>query len=169
VLSPFQFVALFSGSVAAVFAQADFSGTITLGSVLLAVVVLVAAGFFTVRSNVAAVWRQEAEGQKARADRADEHALEIQAQMLAEREEHQALLARERDEQQVVRHNLRNELAAVTLQLDAEKRKPDLSVLVELQKENYAKAMQEVTTLFEGVTRTQQEMLAVLQKLADKQ
>ncbi len=140
-----------------VMAEADFSGTITLGSIILGIVVLIAAGFFTIRSNVASVWRQEAEGWKENAkheaERREAAVAEMQSQLDAERE---------------VRHELKNDLAACQALLSIEKAKPDLSLIIETTRENTANAMQVVTTMFDGVTANQARMLEVLTRLAEK-
>jgi hypothetical protein len=132
--------------IESVLAQTNFSGTITLGSILLGIIVLVVAALFTIRSNVASVWRQEAEGYKSKAD-------ELQKQ-----------IDRERD----VRHELKNELAAARAQLVIAESRPDLSVIVEMATEHYSTAMKDVTRMFEGVTTTQAQMLEVLQRLASR-
>lgn len=110
-LSPLQALVVAGLSVETALVQTSFSGTITLGSIILGILVLIAAGFFTIRTNVAKVWREEAEGQKERADR-------LQEQLDAERE---------------VRHGLKSELAASEAMLTAERAKPDLSVVATAQ------------------------------------
>jgi hypothetical protein len=57
---------------------------------------------------------------------------------------------------------MRNELATITLQLDAEKAKPDLSMILAQSKEQYAQAMIELTKLIAGVTENQREILKTL-------
>jgi biopolymer transport protein ExbB/TolQ len=113
--------------VESVFAQANFSGTVTLGSILLGIIVLVVAALFTIRSNVASVWRQEAEGQKAAVARERQ-----------ERDEAVAEMQHQLDEEREVRHELKNELAAANALLLVERNKPDLSIVAETQKQTLA-------------------------------
>ncbi len=143
-LTPMQVVFVVGASVETVLAQANFSSTITLGSIILGIIVLVVAALFTIRSNVASVWRQEAEGWKARAE-------EMQLKL---------------DEEREVRHELKNELAGCRAELVIEKAKPDLSLIVEQGKENYANAMRDITAMVGGIVETQNQMLDVLGKLA---
>lgn len=111
--SPVQAVVLLGLGVESTLVQANFSGTITLGSILLGIMVLVAAGLFTIRSNVAKVWREEAEGQKERSDR-------LQEQL---------------DEEREVRHALKNELVEKQALLLVEQAKPNLEVVAAAQKQ----------------------------------
>ena len=70
----------------------DFSTTINLGAIVLGLLILVVAGAFTVRSNVAKVWREQAEGWQARAK-------ELETELAQQRElKHEAVteLAAER-------------------------------------------------------------------------
>lgn len=154
-LTPFQGVLILAVSFESVLAQTNFSGTVTLGSILLGIIVLVVAAMFTIRSNVAAVWRQEAEGWKAAAEREQE---KREAALL----EHAEQLEAER----VVRHQLKDELATVNALLLVEKAKPDVSALVELSKENYANAMRDISSMVEGIISTQAQMLTVLDGLS---
>lgn len=109
---------------ASVFAQVDFSHTITLGSIILGVLLTAVAGLFTIRTQVVNVWRQTAEG---RLERIKE--LEIDAKD-AEREHALALATLER-EQLDIRHDLKAELAACKAELTIEKAKHDLGSVIE--------------------------------------
>jgi len=95
----------------------NFSDTITLGSVLLAIIVLVVAALFTIRSKIATIWREEAEGERARAERLDEQ--------LGQEKESRALFERQ---QQEIRHDLKDELATCKAQLKAMEARTDLTV-----------------------------------------
>lgn len=154
-LTPIQAVFVVGVSVETVFAQANFSNTITLGSIILGIVVLVVAALFTIRSNVAKIWREEAEGWKSSAL----HERELREKSVLDR-------ARELDEERDVRHALKNELAATKADLAVEKAKPDLSLIVEQSKENYANAMRDITAMVTGIVETQNQMLDVLSRLA---
>ncbi len=98
----------------------DFNHTITLGSVLTAFVVIAIAGVFTVRSKIATVWRQEAEGERARASRLEE--------ALAKERADRIQLERQ---QQELRHDLKGEVVALKAQLKAVEAKTDLTAALE--------------------------------------
>lgn len=98
----------------------DFKGTITLGSVLLSLLVIALAAFFTIRSKIATIWREEAEGERAAKDRL----LEILTEERGER-------AKFEREQQDVRHELKGELATCKAQLKAMEAKTDLTAALE--------------------------------------
>lgn len=136
---------------------ASFSSTITLGSIILGVITVAIAAWFTIRSNVAKVWREEAEGWKETAS----HERDRREQMAAD---HAAALDAERE----VRHALKDEIAAVRAQLLLEQSKPDLGQIVTLAEGHYSQAMGAVTQMFEGVVTTQKEMLEVLKRLATR-
>lgn len=64
------------GAIAAV----DFKEQITLGSVIVTALILCIAGLFTWRSKIASVWREEAEGEKAKAERLEDELLRANEQ-----------------------------------------------------------------------------------------
>jgi hypothetical protein len=156
----FLWVAL-AGSGAFV-AETQFSPTITLGSIIVGVVVIVVSGLFTIRSNVAKIWRETAEGERERGDQLEQKLKQQEEIHLEEKKALNDQIIREREEQQTIRHDMRNELATITLQLDAEKAKPDLSMILAQSKEQYAQAMIELTKLIAGVTENQREILKTL-------
>lgn len=94
----------------------DFRDQITTGSIIVSVVIIVVAGLVTWRSKVATIWREEAEGQRAAKER-------VQADLAA------ALLERAdfAREQQDLRHNLKDTIAAQTMQIRALEAKTDLT------------------------------------------
>ncbi len=98
----------------------DFNNTITTGSILIAFIIAVAAGAFTVRSKIATVWRQEAEGEKAKAARVED--------MLVKERADRVLLERQ---QQELRHDLKGEVVALKAQLKAVEAKTDLTAALE--------------------------------------
>lgn len=103
-----------------VLATVDFNGEITLGSILIAVVIAAMAAFYTLRSKIAEVWRQEAEGEKARANR-------LQEELDLERKER----AEDAHQQQELRHNLKDEMAGLKGQVEALKARTDLTAALE--------------------------------------
>lgn len=107
-----------------VLAVIDFSSTITLGSILIGVVVVVVAGLFTIRSNIANIWRQDAEGQRLAKERLQEELIEARASR-----------AKFDREQQELRHDIKDELAACKAQLKAMEAKTDLTVALDAIKQ----------------------------------
>jgi hypothetical protein len=77
-------------------AQIDFNQTINLGGIIVGGLVLAFGLLFTIRSNVAKVWRETAEGEKERARQLEE----------------------ERDEQRRLKHEAINERNALRLKTD---------------------------------------------------
>ncbi len=98
----------------------DFNHTITLGSVLIAFIIIAIAGVFTVRSKIASIWREEAEGERAAKDRLEE--------MLAKERAERAHIERE---QQELRHDLKGEIATYRSQLKVMEAKTDLTAALE--------------------------------------
>ncbi len=111
----------------------DFTHTITAGSILIAFVIAIAAGAATIRSKIAAVWREEAEGQRAAKERLEETLLKERADRI-----------RFDREQQDLRHGLKSDVAALTAQLKAMEARTDLTVALETIREMNAKLAEEV-------------------------
>ncbi len=105
---------------AGVIAAVDFNRTITLGSVLVAFVIIAISGVFTIRSKIAGIWRQEAEGERARASRLEES-------LVKERSDRVQI---ER-QQQELRHDLKGEVVALKAQLKAVEARTDLTAALE--------------------------------------
>lgn len=102
----------------------DFRGTITLGSVLLSLLVIALAAFFTIRSKIATIWREEAEGERAAKQRLEEQlALEKERRLVQDQE------------QQDLRHELRNELAGARAELKVMESRTDLTAALEAIKD----------------------------------
>lgn len=98
------------------FTAVDFNHTITLGSVLIAFIILAIAGVFTIRSKIATIWREEAEGERAAKERAEEALIRERGdRVVFERQ------------QQELRHDLKNEVAGLKAQLKAVEARTDLS------------------------------------------
>jgi len=121
-----NFLGLISGLLVSigVLGIIDFKGTITLGSVMLGFIFLIAAGIFTVRSKIASIWREDAEGQKA--------AKELLQETLNAERAARAIFERE---QQELRHDLKAEIAAYRAQLKAMEAKTDLTAALEAIRE----------------------------------
>lgn len=107
-------------TTAGLFTAVDFNHTITLGSILIGIVIVVIAGVFTIRSKIATIWREEAEGERAAKERLEEE--------LAEEKASRADFERE---QQEIRHNLKDELATCKAQLAVMEAKTDLTIALD--------------------------------------
>lgn len=103
-----------------VYTAVDFNHTITLSSVLIAFIIIAIAGVFTIRSKIATIWREEAEGERASKERLE--------QVLAKERADRAVFERE---QQELRHDLKSEVASCKAQLKAMEAKTDLTAALE--------------------------------------
>ncbi len=103
-----------------VLATIDFNSEITLGSILIAFIIIAVAGVFTVRSKIATIWREEAEGERAAKQRLEET-------LAKERSDHTNI----EQKQQELRHDLKGEVAALKAQLKAVEARTDLTVALE--------------------------------------
>ncbi len=125
----------------------DFNHTITLGSILTAFIVIAIAGVFTVRSKIATIWRQEAEGERAAKQRLEEA-------LAAERADR---LVFER-QQQEMRHDLKGEVVALKAQLKAVEAKTDLTVALEAIRVMNAELAETVSAAIMQVMKTGSQM-----------
>lgn len=114
----------------ATFADVDFRGTITLGSLLVGLLIATVAGFATIRSRVSSIWREEANGWREKAER--------QERELADKNAEMAEFAHDQQER---RHELKSELAGVAAKLKVEEAKHDLGVLLERMQDFHNEAM----------------------------
>lgn len=147
-----------SSGIAAI-GMVDYKGTITLGSVITAILVAAIAGFFTLRSKVASAWREEAEAERAKADRL--------SQELREQKEQRLIFERE---QQEIRHGLKDEIAGLKATLEVEKAKHDLGSLLEKMQAFHADAMTAmVANTGDAVTTLTQAIGAISTKLDTNQ
>lgn len=98
----------------------DFRGQITLGSIIIATLVIFIAGLFTIRSKIAEIWREEAEGERQAKERCQE---ELNKERLSRADFER--------EQQEIRHELKNQIAALTGQLKVMESKTDLTAALD--------------------------------------
>lgn len=98
----------------------DFTSSVTLGSIIVTVVILAVAGIFTIRSKIADIWREEAEGERAAKER-------LQEELATEK----ASRAEFEKEQQEIRHDLKNQIAGCKAQLQVMEAKTDLTMALE--------------------------------------
>lgn len=129
-----------------VLAGIQFSNTITVGSIVVAALVIVLSGVFTLRNNLRSFWRGLAEERgeqvtvlETTLKERDEKIRELQDQARADMEKFA-------DEQQAVRHDLKNQLAEQRALLTVEKAKTDLSALLELLGKQHGEAMEQIAT-----------------------
>jgi hypothetical protein len=124
-----------SGSaVAAILASAFYSAhlndVVGLGSILVAAVVVIVAGVFTLRNNLKSFWKTLAEerGEQVKVLEAE---LRTKAQELLDAQVHHTeQMAAFAEEQREVRHQLKTDLATLRGQLTVEQAKHDLSTVI---------------------------------------
>jgi flagellar motility protein MotE (MotC chaperone) len=98
----------------------DLREQITISSIIVACVILAIAFLFTARSKIATVWREEADGQKAKAER-------LQTELDAARADR----AEFDKAQQDLRHGLTTEIATLTANMKVLEAKTDLTKALE--------------------------------------
>jgi len=122
-----NFAILFTASAGFIATDIDFRSQITLGTILLGALVLVVAGSFTIRSKIANIWREEAEGERAAKERLQEELNEAKDERLVFEKE-----------QQEIRHNLKDKIAELNAQLKIMEAKTDLTSVLEIISSNSA-------------------------------
>lgn len=142
-------------------ASIDFSNTINVGGIIVGGLVLTFGLMFTIRSNVAKVWRETAEAEKQRARQ----------------------LEHERDEQREQKHTALNEVAALRLKTDqtlvleqmARDQRDLIAQLAENQRVGLEKSAELLgateTRLLEQiavVTRAQADLATVVERVVDR-
>lgn len=111
--------------------SASYHDTITLGSVVIAAVVAVLGGIFTLRNNLKSFWRDLAE-ERAEQIKSLEERLKTSTEALVEAQiNHTKEMASFAEEQREVRHQLKTELATTKGQLEVEKAKHDFTQVFE--------------------------------------
>lgn len=122
-------------------ATINFSDTVTLGSVLVAAMVVVAGGIATFRNNMRTFWRNLAEERQAQIAVLEKRVLDLNAQLMELQEQGKAEMAAMVDEQRSVRHELKAQLAASNQLLAIEHSKTDLTSLMEQLADQHKEAM----------------------------
>lgn len=133
----------FGSGVFSLVAQATFQTTIGLGSILVAALVVVMAGVFNFRDRRNSGWKDLYEQEREKTSN----------------------LVDEKEQERVVRHGIKDDLAATRAQLEIEKAKPDLSIIIERQQTLWAESTGQVTTLLGSMQETQLEMLGLLREI----
>jgi flagellar basal body-associated protein FliL len=129
------------------------SDTITIGSIIVASLVVIAGGVFSFRNNMRTFWRNLAEERQEQIKVLEEHAHDRENQMLELQDQYHVQLAEAAEQQRLLRHELKNELAAVKALLAVEHSKTDLSSLLDLLARQHDEAMQKMRTGMENQTR----------------
>ncbi len=128
---------VFYGTLSAI----KFEDTITVGSILIAALVVIAGGIFTFRNNMRTFWKSLAEERLEQIKVLEEHNHQKDIH-IAELQEHSKLeLAKTVEDQRTVRHELKNEIAQLTASLRVEQAKTDLSALLEQLANQHSEAM----------------------------
>ncbi len=136
-----------------------FSDTITVGSIIVASIVIVAGGVVTFRNNMRTFWRNLAEERAEQIKVLEEHGREREIHMAQLQEQSKVELGRVLEEQREIRHELKAQLAAAVATLRAEQQKTDLSAVLEELANHHREAMANMETGLERQTR----MLDLLQ------
>jgi murein L,D-transpeptidase YcbB/YkuD len=119
-----------------------FQDTITVGSILIAALVIVAGGVFTFRNNMRTFWRNLAEERAEQIKVLEQRGQEKDAQIIQLQEAAKAELAKTADEQRAIRHELKNQIAELRASLRVEQTKTDLTSLLEQLATQHAEAME---------------------------
>jgi sensor histidine kinase YesM len=141
------------GVISGLFATIRFSDTVTIGSIIVASLVVIAGGVFSFRNNMRTFWRNLAEERQEQIKVLEDHAREREEHMLELQEQYHVQLAETAEQQRLLRHDLKNELASVKALLALEHSKTDLSALLDLLARQHDEAMQRMNTGMENQTR----------------
>ncbi len=130
-----------------------FSDTVTVGSIIVASMVIVAGGVITFRNNMRTFWRNLAEERAEQIKVLEEHARERELHLAHMQEQWKAELAKTVEEQREVRHELKAQLAAAVANLRVEQAKTDLSAVLEESAKHHKEAMANMEMGLERQTR----------------
>src|SRR5215471_475232 len=108
-------------------ADLHFSDTITVGSIIVAALVIVLSGLFTLRNNLRSFWHDLAEERMAEIEALQTRLKEREEEIARDREAARGELAKHTEEQRTLRHELKNEIAALNAQLTVAHARTDLS------------------------------------------
>jgi uncharacterized membrane protein YhiD involved in acid resistance len=107
-----------------------FNDTVGLGSIVVAAVVVIVAGVFTLRNNLKSFWKELAEERGAQV-KVLEDDLKNKAQQLVDAQlTHTGQMAEFAEEQREIRHALKGKLAELEGKLKLEEAKHDLSAVI---------------------------------------
>jgi hypothetical protein len=122
-----------------------YTNTITLGTVIVGMLVVIVAGVFTIRANTAKIWRQNYEGEKARADN-------LAADLVRVTAEKDVQIA----EQRGMKHSALAEVAALKLT-------DQRAVLAQLKE--MAEMTVQVSKAVAGILKTNEALVGSVEKL----
>ena len=151
------FLMVFAGG-SALAVDLHFSDTITIGSIIVAALVIVLSGLFTLRNNLRSFWHDLAEERLAEIQSLHAHLAEREQEIERDREAARETLEKQTEEQRLIRHELKNEVAALHATLRVEQAKTDLSALMKQLGDQHIEAMTQVTLGLEK----QQEIIDML-------
>lgn len=132
--------ALGMGSLVAVATGAY--NAIEVGGILLALLVVAVAGIFTIRSNVAKIWREQAEGEKARN-------LDLTAQLAEVITEHADVIAK----MKLADAEVVAELHRVAAELEAANLRTDLTSVVTKMADHHAETIAVLLSINDSLTK----------------
>jgi flagellar basal body-associated protein FliL len=141
------------GVISGLIGTVRFSDTVTIGSIIVASLVVIAGGIFSFRNNMRTFWRNLAEERAEQIKVLEEHAHDRENQMLELQEQYHTQLAEAAEQQRLLRHELKNELASVKALLAVEHSKTDLSSLLELLARQHDEAMTRMETGMQNQAR----------------
>lgn len=136
-----------AAGIGSLVAQATFTSTIGLGSLIVGMLVVILFGVFSLRDRRNSGWKDLYEQEVATAKQ--------------EREKADGLLER-LEEERVVRHDIKDELATVKAQLLVEQAKPDLGEILQQQRLLWTETLGPLTITLKAMQATQVQMLALL-------
>lgn len=130
----------FGSGIVALVAQTTFSSTIGLGSVMVAMLVVVLFGVFSLRDKRNGGWKDLYEQEREKCGNLTDD------------------LAKERN----VRHDIKDELAATNAKLLVEEAKPNMAAILEDQRKLWSESMAPLTSTLQAMQKTQEQMLMLL-------
>lgn len=133
--------ALVAWGVAVVVASVQFESTVTVGSLLVAALVVVLGGVFTLRNNLRSFWKDLAEERAEKIAALEEEAHDAHAAHLEAIQTAKSEMIEYAEEQRTIRHELKNEIVALKATLQVEQAKTDLSALMQQLSEQHTEAM----------------------------
>lgn len=133
-----------SGTAWGIISAVHFSDTITVGSIIVASLVVIAGGVFTFRNNMRTFWRNLAEERQAQIAVLEQRLADSEERLRNLQEEARVQMAEAMNEQRIIRHDLKAQLAAADKLLAAEHAKTDLTGLMEQLAAQHSEAMGKV-------------------------
>ncbi len=127
-----------------------FTDTITVGSIIVAAMVIVAGGVVTFRNNMRTFWRNLAEEREEKIRVLEEHLHEKDMLITSIHEQSKDEMAKLVEEQRILRHELKNQIAEAAASLRVEQAKTDLSALLAQLARQHGEAMEKMAVGLEN-------------------